>query len=43
MHAAWHRAFLLATVLLTAACGRMSRSDREIGRLLTELDGYVGD
>lgn len=42
MHAAWHRAFLLATVLLTAACGRMSRSDREIGQLLTELDGYVG-
>lgn len=42
MRAAWHRAFLLATVVLTAACGRMSRSEREIDRLLTELDGYVG-
>ena len=42
MRAATRIGWLCAAVLLAAACGRMSRSDRETLRLLNELDGYVG-
>ena len=40
---AMHRiGILLAAVLLAAACGRISRADRELSRELNGLDGYVG-
>ena len=42
MRAATRIGWLCAAVLLAAACGRMSRSDRDTLRLLNELDGYVG-
>ena len=42
MRSATRIGWLCAAVLLAAACGRMSRSDRDTLRLLNELDGYVG-
>ena len=33
---------LCAAVVLTVACGRLSRADRDLRRQLNELDGYVG-
>ena len=42
MRTVWRIGILLAVALGAAACNPASRLDRETGRLLTELDGYLG-
>ena len=42
MRTVWRIGILLAVTLGVAACSPASRLDRETGRLLTELDGYLG-
>ena len=41
MHTAGRIFFACAAVVLAVACGRFSRSDRDLRRQLFELDGYV--
>lgn len=42
MRTVWRIGIFLAVTLGVAACSPASRLDRETGRLLTELDGYLG-